>query len=270
MKYCENYAALLDPFVDGELPPEDMARVQAHLETCPGCRAYVDDALAIRAAFPDAEETLVPEGFAEGVMERIRAGSRKSGKVVELRSLRRWTGTLAALAACCALVIVLRYGSGGPGADGMSFSSSSAPADCAADEETVLTEGAAASEDLGEPAAAVEGAETYASDTAGVKEDRKKRADEAREGANLAMSPMAPAEDKAESGGLANEESVLYLSAGEAGDLLEDFDPAWEEAGERGYELNAGEYAALLAALGRQGDAIEGTVYLVVVTGAPE
>lgn len=266
MKYCENYAALLDPFVDGELPPEDMARVQAHLETCPGCRAYVDDALAIRAAFPGVEETLVPEGFAEGVMERIRAGSRKSGKVVELRSLRRWTGTLAALAACCALVIVLRWG----GAGDMNFYSSSAPADCAADEETALTEGAAASEDLDEPAAAVEGAETYASDTAGVKEDRKKRADEAREGANLAMSPMAPAEDKAESGGFANEESVLYLSAGEAGDLVKDFDPAWEEAGERGYELNAGEYAALLAALGRQGDAIEGTVYLVVVTVAPE
>ena len=73
MKYCENFAALLDPFVDGELSPDEMARVQAHLDACPACRAYVDDALAIRAAFPDAEDTPVPDGFAESVMARIRA-----------------------------------------------------------------------------------------------------------------------------------------------------------------------------------------------------
>ena len=64
MKYCEEYAALLDLFVDGELAPEDMKRVGDHLTGCPGCQAYVDDALAIRACFPDAEETVVPEGFA--------------------------------------------------------------------------------------------------------------------------------------------------------------------------------------------------------------
>ena len=52
MKCCEEYAALLDPFVDGELTPEEMERVREHLEDCPGCRAYVDDALAIRAGFP--------------------------------------------------------------------------------------------------------------------------------------------------------------------------------------------------------------------------
>ena len=39
MKYCENFAALLDPFVDGERSPGEMARVQAHLDECPACRA---------------------------------------------------------------------------------------------------------------------------------------------------------------------------------------------------------------------------------------
>ena len=45
MKYCEEYAALLDLFVDGELSLEEMLEVQAHLDECPACRAYVDDAL---------------------------------------------------------------------------------------------------------------------------------------------------------------------------------------------------------------------------------
>ena len=35
MKYCEEYAALLDLYVDGELSPGEMAAVQEHLDQCP-------------------------------------------------------------------------------------------------------------------------------------------------------------------------------------------------------------------------------------------
>ena len=103
MKYCDDYAALLDLYVDGELSPEEMSRVQEHLDRCPGCRAYVDDALAIRAAFPDAEEVEVPEGFAEGVMARVQkeAASKK-------KQPTPWRKVLPTLVACCALVILLR------------------------------------------------------------------------------------------------------------------------------------------------------------------
>ena len=82
MRPCDEYAALLDDYVDGELTPAEADRVRDHLTVCPGCRAYVDDALAIRAAFPDAEDTEVPEGFAEGVSAAIRAGS-SSGMISE-------------------------------------------------------------------------------------------------------------------------------------------------------------------------------------------
>lgn len=81
MKYCEEYAALLDLYVDGELSPEEMAAVQEHLDQCPDCRRYVDEILEIRAAFPDVEETPVPAGFADGVMEAIRAASPAPGKL---------------------------------------------------------------------------------------------------------------------------------------------------------------------------------------------
>lgn len=112
MTYCEEYAALLDLYVDGELTAEEMTRVRAHLETCPGCRAYADDALAIRAAFPSVEDTEVPEGFAEGVMERVRADAaaeaERKKRNDRKNSRRRWTGTLAALAACFAVVLLVR------------------------------------------------------------------------------------------------------------------------------------------------------------------
>lgn len=101
MQYCEEFAALLDPYIDGELSQEDAARVEAHLQVCDACRAYVQDALAIREAFPQDADIQVPEGFAEGVMAAIRAGAapRKRWRPM-------WQKTLLPLAACCAVVIL--------------------------------------------------------------------------------------------------------------------------------------------------------------------
>lgn len=124
MKYCAEYAALLDLYVDGELPAEEMAQVQAHLDECPECRAYVDDALAMRAAFPEVENTAVPEHFCEDVMERVgRAAAAQKGKKV--MSFRRWARVLAPLAACCALVIALKSVPGAGGGMGSSGAASS-------------------------------------------------------------------------------------------------------------------------------------------------
>ena len=101
MKYCEDFAALLDPYIDGELSPEETARVREHLRSCDGCRAYVQAALTMRDAFPEAEDTEVPEGFAEGVMAAIRADAAP-----RKRRRPRWQKTLLPLAACCAVVIL--------------------------------------------------------------------------------------------------------------------------------------------------------------------
>ena len=106
MNGCEDFLELLDSFLDGELPPDQMLRVQAHLDACPACRDYVDGALTLRAAFPSVEDTDVPEGFAENVMERVRASALKPAALHR----RRWMSAVAALAACCAIVILLRFG----------------------------------------------------------------------------------------------------------------------------------------------------------------
>ena len=101
MENCTEFAALLDPYIDGELSAADAARVRAHLAVCGRCRAYVQAALAIRDAFPDAEETEVPEGFAEGVMAAVRANAAP-----RRRSRPRWQRTLLPLAACFAVAVL--------------------------------------------------------------------------------------------------------------------------------------------------------------------
>lgn len=98
MKECTSFEALLDPFVDGELSPEEMARVQSHLDQCPGCRAYVDDALSIRAALGGWEETPVPEDFERQIMDAVRAHPR--------RRRTPWKKVVLPLAACFAVAIL--------------------------------------------------------------------------------------------------------------------------------------------------------------------
>ena len=74
MTYCKEFSALLGtPISTESFPRRETARVREHLHTCDGCRAYVQAALAIRDAFPEAEDTPVPDGFAAGVMAAIRA-----------------------------------------------------------------------------------------------------------------------------------------------------------------------------------------------------
>ena len=231
MKYCEHFAALLDPFVDGELSPEEMARVQAHLDGCPACRTYVDDALAIRAAFPDAEDAEVPEGFAEGVMARIQAEAAQKQKS------RPWPKVLASLAACCAIVLLAAP----------MFSHSSKT-------EAAPTEAPAAAADTGASTERVMGF-AYTAEKATAEES----AEEARE--DLASSKLydaAPAPSAADSGATAycteaDTTSWLTLTAEEAGSLLADFTPAEETETELRYELTSGELETLLAALSEAG-----------------
>ncbi|MBQ7778016.1 MAG: zf-HC2 domain-containing protein [Oscillibacter sp.] len=103
MKYCEEFAALLDLYVDGELEAADMIRVQEHLDSCPACQSYVDELLAIRAAFPEIEDTIVPEGFAEGVMRAIAASAPRAKK---RSTATPWKKILVPMAACLAVVVM--------------------------------------------------------------------------------------------------------------------------------------------------------------------
>ena len=102
MKLCEEYAALLDMYVDGFCTDEESAQVREHLAECEACRMYVAQILQMKEAFPDAEETEVPEGFAEGVMAAVRASAAPRKK-----TMKAWQKTLLQMAACLAVVIAL-------------------------------------------------------------------------------------------------------------------------------------------------------------------
>lgn len=268
MTYCEEFAALLDPYIDGDLSPAETARVREHLRTCDGCRAYVQAALAMRDAFPEAEDTPVPDGFAAGVMAAIRADAAP-----RKRRRPRWAKTLLPLAACCAIVVLAVSGLPRPSdtavADNLeSQAEIAAPAEAAApdadssEEDTAATAYAAQS---GEDTADVPDSTVTATDL--PKTDAA--APHAQEQPSLTTDPkisIVPRE------GTSAEEVVpetapatfavqspsLTLTAEEAGNLLDSYTPASESDGALVYELTAAEYTTLLQQLEQQGLVVAG------------
>lgn len=105
MRSCEEFALLASLAVDGEASQEEQAALAAHLEICPACRAYFEDIRAIHDSLAPEVITL-PENFAAGVMERVRETAQDPPvKTVSPPRWRRWVPG-AALAACCALVVL--------------------------------------------------------------------------------------------------------------------------------------------------------------------
>lgn len=111
MDSCERCTQLLSARLDGELTAREARELEAHLASCPECRALAEELEAIHAAFPRLEEIPAPEGFAQGVMERIR--EEAGPKVIPLFRRPQFRA-LAGLAACAALCLGL-YRAGMPG-----------------------------------------------------------------------------------------------------------------------------------------------------------
>ena len=130
MNIHEN-TALLDAFVDGELTSEEMISVQSHLDECPECRAYVDDALAIRASFPTEDDAELPADFAETVMKAVAETPQSRPKK------RQPWGKLAAAAACLAVIVLMQHGTLGS----ISGSSNTSAAESAPEERCLTTAG---------------------------------------------------------------------------------------------------------------------------------
>jgi hypothetical protein len=92
---CEKYEELISGQLDGELTESERRELETHLRDCPACRALSDTYLEISSAL--AEDAVVPEGFAQGVMARLPAAKRARG-----RSMAR----IFSAAACFAVVLL--------------------------------------------------------------------------------------------------------------------------------------------------------------------
>ena len=260
MTNCKAFAALLDLYVDGELSPEEMLRVRDHLDECPACRAYVDDALAIRASFPDVEDTEVPAGFTEAVMMAVR----QSGTPAKASRRTPWEKMLLPLAACFAvavLVLPLRdlFSGGAKTESAASLAAmDTAVAESAAEEPAEAPEAEA-------PAALEQGALKSAGTTAADTAPQEKKATdlyatastEAQDGGSAEPTAGQTAEEApamAAYSGLPSPCATVTLPPeGLRLDLLAGRTPDRESEGQAEFDLTAQEYGTLLAQLDESG-----------------
>lgn len=261
MTNCKVFAALLDLYVDGELSPEEMLRVRDHLDECPACRAYVDDALAIRASFPDAEDTEIPDGFTEAVMTAVR----QRGTPAKASRRTPWKKMLLPLAACFAVaVLVLPLRDLLSGGAKMESAASLAAMDTAVAESAV--EEPAEAPEAEAPAALEQGALKSAEITAEDAAPQEKKAIDLYETAGTEAQDGGSAEPAA---GQAAEEEAPAMAAysgspfpcatvtlppeGLQLDLLAGRTPDRESEGQAEFDLTAQEYDTLLAQLDESG-----------------
>lgn len=75
---CHEYESDLDDFVDGALPADRVAAVEAHLSTCVSCRALVTDLRTLHAVAANLERRTPPPQVWTQIAAAIHAESRIS------------------------------------------------------------------------------------------------------------------------------------------------------------------------------------------------
>ena len=59
---CQELVEVITDYLEGQLPPEDVQRFEAHLEGCPGCSMYLDQMRGTISALGHLPpESLTPE-----------------------------------------------------------------------------------------------------------------------------------------------------------------------------------------------------------------
>lgn len=222
MNIHEN-TALLDAFLDGELTLEEQSAVEAHLADCADCRAYVDDGLAIRAAFPTEETAELPADLKEHVMAAV-------ANAPQSRPKKQPWGKLAAAAACLAVIVLVQHGAGSNAdtANSAVYAADQAVAEMAVQESASLernVEAPAATEQLP--------AETESAKSVSLTEE----------------DTQEDALDEAPAVSGATALLVVQLIDAEAGDLLADFTPEEVMPGYARYLLSREEFDTLAAQL---------------------
>jgi len=97
----------LSDYIDGELPPDERARIEAHVASCDECRAIANDLRTLARAATELPERTPDRDLWNGIAMRV-ADARATASVTPFR--RRFSFTMPQLAAAG---IALMVASGG-------------------------------------------------------------------------------------------------------------------------------------------------------------
>jgi anti-sigma factor RsiW len=79
--FCDEVLELIEPIAAGEVTPE--GRVAAHLATCPGCAAALEDARRVERVLRAQPAPRAPAQFTTRVLSRVRRERWRSEQAVD-------------------------------------------------------------------------------------------------------------------------------------------------------------------------------------------
>ena len=93
---------ILVPFLDGELPADEMARCREHLRECPACRRQVEQHGAVWDGLDALPVPAEPDGLTAAILSRTTRAESELGP----RRLRQWARRLAVPAGLAAAIVL--------------------------------------------------------------------------------------------------------------------------------------------------------------------
>lgn len=106
--HCEEALDWIEPYLDGDLPEDEAARLRGHLAGCPACAAELDLATRIQSELRSLPQLDCPPE----VLERVRREGRNDRARVVPFKPRRIVRTLGPRLAAAAAVLALAVGGG--------------------------------------------------------------------------------------------------------------------------------------------------------------
>lgn len=103
---CSKAHKLISPYIDGELPEQDMQRLEAHINVCLKCRTEFEKEKELHNLFANVDGFKAPYGFHTRVMANIN-----SGKTKEISGIRIFAGLAEAVVILAIIAIGLLSGS---------------------------------------------------------------------------------------------------------------------------------------------------------------
>jgi anti-sigma factor (TIGR02949 family) len=70
---CTEEVELITDYLEGALPGEDRRRLEAHLETCPGCTEYLEQMKTVAGSLGDLREESIPPELRGALIASFRA-----------------------------------------------------------------------------------------------------------------------------------------------------------------------------------------------------
>jgi len=117
---CRERREVLGAYALGQLPDEERASLEAHMEGCAACRAEADSLIAVSRLLPHADPErfgpapVPPPELGKRIAATISAEQRTRGRRRRFRLGLAFSGATAAVAAAVLAIFVLSSG-GGPG-----------------------------------------------------------------------------------------------------------------------------------------------------------